>query len=76
MDVSVIIPARNEMFLKGTIEHILGAIKADTEIIAVCDGYWPDPSIDDDPRVTLIHHSIPRGQRAAVNEAANLSQAK
>jgi len=76
MDVSVIIPARNEMFLKGTIEHILEAAEADTEIIAVCDGYWPDPPIEDNPRVTLIHHTTPIGQRAAVNEAAHLSQAK
>jgi len=76
MDVSVIIPARCEMFLSGTIEHILGAIEADTEIIAVLDGYWPDPPIPRDSRVTVIHHSVSIGQRAAVNEAAELSQAK
>ena len=76
MDVSVIIPARNEMFLSGTIEHILDAIKADTEIIAVLDGYWPDPSIPENSRVTVIHHSVSIGQRAAVNEAVELSKAK
>jgi glycosyltransferase involved in cell wall biosynthesis len=76
MDVSVIIPARNEEFLRSTIEHILPAIRADSEIIAVCDGYWPDPGIEDNDRVTLIHHTEPVGQRAAINEAARLSRAK
>jgi len=76
MDVSVIIPARNEMFLSGTIEHILSAIEAKTEIIAILDGYWPEPQIPEDSRVTVIHHSVPIGQRAGVNEAAELSQAK
>jgi len=75
-DLSVIIPARNEMFLKNTIENILENIEGNTEIIAVLDGYWPEPGIKDDPRVTLIHHSESIGQRAASNEAANISRSK
>ena len=75
-DLSIIIPARNEMFLRHTIEDILANMKADTEVIAVCDGNWPDPPINDDPRVTLIYHSESIGQRAATNEAARLSRAK
>ncbi|MEO5366080.1 MAG: glycosyltransferase [Magnetococcus sp. WYHC-3] len=75
MDLSVIIPARNEIFLQKTIEDILSNIEADTEIIAICDGYWPDPPVKDHDRVTIIHHkSI--GQRAATNEGVRLSQAK
>jgi len=42
-DLSVVIPARKEMFLQRTIESVLSNIEADTEVIAVCDGYWPDP---------------------------------
>lgn len=76
MDLSILIPSRNELFLAKTIENILENIKGDTEIIAVCDGAWPDPAINDHPRVNLIHHSESIGQRAATNEAARLSQAK
>lgn len=64
------------MFLKRTIENILSNIQADTEIIAVLDGSWADPPIDDHDRVTLIHHAQSIGQRAATNEAARLSTAK
>ena len=36
MDLSILIPARNEMFLRRTIEDILEHMEGDTEIIAVC----------------------------------------
>jgi glycosyltransferase involved in cell wall biosynthesis len=64
------------MFLKNTIENILENIEGETEVIAVCDGGWPDPPIEDNPRVRLIYHSKSIGQRAATNEAAKLSRAK
>ena len=76
MNLSVIIPSRNEEFLQRTIDDILQNIKGNTEIIAVLDGYWPDPPIQDHPRVTLIHHSKPIGQRAATNEGVKFSNAK
>jgi glycosyltransferase involved in cell wall biosynthesis len=76
MDLSVLIPARNEMFLKDTIDNILENIQGDTEIIAVLDGAWADPPIPDHPKVHLIYHSQSIGQRAATNEAARLSKAK
>jgi glycosyltransferase involved in cell wall biosynthesis len=75
-DLSIIIPARNEMFLRKTVENILENIEADTEIIAICDGNWPDPPLEDNPRVTIVHHSESIGQRAATNEGARISQAK
>ena len=74
--MSILIPARNEMFLKNTIEDILSNIEADTEVIAVLDGYIPDRPLPDDPRVKLIHHMTSIGQRGASNEAARLSTAK
>ena len=76
MDLSIIIPARNETFLSRTVDDILAHKEADTEIIAVCDGAWPDPPVVDDPRVHLIYHPQSIGQRAATNEAAKMSQAK
>jgi len=75
-DLSIVIPARNEEFLQITIESILKTFKSDFEIIAILDGYWPDPPIQDHPRVTLIHHSQSIGQRAATNEGVRLSTAK
>lgn len=63
------------MFLQRTIEDILENIEADTEVIAICDGDWPDPPVQDHPRVTVVRHeSI--GQRASTNEGARISQAK
>ncbi len=76
MDLSVLMPARNEEFLGLTIQNILENIQGDTEVIAVLDGAWAEPPIKDHPRVTLIHHSESIGQRAATNEAASLSTAK
>lgn len=64
------------MFLKQTVEDILAHIEADTEIIIVADGSWPLEPIPDNPRITMVHHLSPIGQRAATNEAAKLSTAK
>jgi len=75
-DLSVLIPSRQEMFLKQTIDNILENIQGDTEIIATLDGAWADPAIPDHPRVTLIYHPESVGQRAGINEAARLSKAK
>lgn len=75
-DLSVLIPARNEMFLNQTIESVLGAIQGDTEIIVVLDGQWPVEPVPDHERVTLVHYPESIGQRAATNAAAKLSKAK
>jgi len=76
MDLSILIPARNEEYLLQTVNCILENIEGDTEIIIVADGNWPDPPINDHPRVTMIYHSQSIGQRAATNEAAKFSKAK
>lgn len=75
-DLSILIPARNEMFLAKTIEDILSNIEADTEIITVLDGEWADPAIPQNDRVNVIYISKSIGQRAATNMACRLSQAK
>jgi glycosyltransferase involved in cell wall biosynthesis len=77
MDLSVLIPSRNEIFLGKTIENILENIQGDTEVITVLDGYTdPVPAIPNDPRVRLITEIISIGQRAATNKAARASEAK
>ena len=75
-DLSVIIPAREEVWLQRTIDDVLENSEADTEVIAILDGYWPDPPIADHPKVTIVHHTESIGQRAATNEGARISQAK
>lgn len=74
--MSILIPARNEMFLSRTVEDILTHKEGNTEVVVVLDGYWPDPPVVDNPNVVLIHHSESIGQRAATNEAARLSKSK
>lgn len=75
-ELSVLIPARQEFFLRNTVEDILKNMRGDTEIIVVMDGAWAYPPLHDDPRVQIVYHSTAVGQRAAVNEAARMSRAK
>lgn len=74
--LSVIIPARNELFLGRTVQSVLDAIRGDTEVIAVCDGSWPVDPLQDHPRLTIVHPSEPVGQRAATNMGVSISRAK
>lgn len=81
--VSVIIPARNEVFLSKTIQDVLAKATGSIEVIAVLDGYWPvdvtrehwsTPAIVDDPRVTYLHTSVSQGMRDSINAAAALAR--
>jgi glycosyltransferase involved in cell wall biosynthesis len=75
-ELSILIPARNEIFLNRTLDDILSHIEGDTEIIVILDGQWSTEPIPDHPRVTLVYHPVSIGQRAATNEAARLSRSK
>lgn len=76
MDLSILIPARNEMWLSKTVEDLLENIEGDTEILVGLDGAWAEPPIKDHPKVTIVHHSESIGQRAMTNELCRLSKAK
>jgi glycosyltransferase involved in cell wall biosynthesis len=76
VELSVIIPARSEEFLKDTIEDILRNSGETTEIIAILDGEWANPPITDNPRVHLIYVPVAIGQRAASNLGVKLAQGK
>lgn len=76
MDLSVVIPARNEEFLGLTIEGVLENAKAKTEVIAILDGYWPDEPLPQHDRLQVIHFEEPVGQRAGTNYGCALSTAK
>jgi glycosyltransferase involved in cell wall biosynthesis len=77
-DLTIIIPARNEIFLTNTVDDIISNMEAHTQVIVVLDGYehsWPDPPVNINPRVDVIHLSESIGQRAAINMAARMSKA-
>lgn len=75
-NLSVIIPARNELFLNRTVQDVLSKMRGDTEVITVCDGTWPAEPLSDHPRLTVIHFSASVGQRAATNLGVSISRAK
>ena len=72
--ITAILPARNEKYLQNTITSLLDNAEGDIEVIAVLDGYWPDPPIKDDPRVILIHKTLSGGMRAGINSAVAISK--
>ena len=74
--VSVIIPSRNERFLPNTVADLLAKAGGDIEIIAVLDGYWPDPPLPEDKRLIQLHRGTPMGMRAAINSAAEVAKGK
>jgi hypothetical protein len=76
MQLSILIPSRNEMFLARTIQDILEHIEADTEIIAVLDGAWADPAVPQHERVNVVYLPESIGQRAATDLAARLARGK
>ena len=73
--LSVIIPSRNEPYLQKTIQDLLSKAKQDIEIIVALDGWWDNlDDIVNDPRVTYLHFSEPRGMRNAINTAVSISK--
>ena len=75
-DLSILIPARNEMFLSKTVEDILKHKEGKTEIIVGLDGQWANPGIEDHLDVTLVYYPESIGQRAMTNQLCKLSKAK
>jgi len=74
--LSVLIPARNEIYLGKTIESVLTAARGDIEVLPVLDGYQPDSPLPDDPRVKPIYNKEALGQRPAINQAAKIAKGK
>lgn len=76
MELSVLIPARNEMFLERTIWDVLEHSGETTEVIAVLDGQWPEKGLPTHPRLTVVFLPESVGQRAATNIAARIARGK
>lgn len=76
MDLSVLIPARNEEWLGQTIADVLKHAEVDTEIVVVLDGAWPDTPLAQHPKVQIVYVPEPIGQRAATNLAAKVARGR
>lgn len=70
--ISVIIPSRNEEFLKQTILDIKAKFKKSYEIIVILDGGGEEPMGD----IKYIHNPIPRGMRTAINQGVTAARGK
>lgn len=76
MDLSVVIPARNEHWLKRTVEDVIEHAECETEAIVIADGGWPPVALDTHPRVQVLYVPTAIGQRAATNIGVMLSTAR
>ena len=75
--VSIIISSRVDQYLQKTIDDLLGKAEGQIEIIVVLDGYWPNPMINNDPRVIIVHQGTihnHKGMRAAINTGSKLAK--
>src|SRR3972149_2784495 len=75
-DLSILIPARNEIFLQQTISDLLTKAEGSIEVIAILDGYWPTPQLIEDVRLKIIHRGHSQGMRAAINAGAAIAKGK
>ena len=74
--LSVIIPSRNEVFLPQTINDIFAKATEEVEVIAVLDGYWPNPPLEDRKNLIIIHRGSAMGMRAAINASAGIAKGR
>jgi hypothetical protein len=76
MQLSILIPARNEMFLRRTVEDLLEHIESDTEILIGLDGVWADPPLPAHDRLVVVYYPESIGQRAMTNKLCKLARGK
>lgn len=72
--ISIIIPARNEIFLQRTIQDLIEHAEGEIEIIAILDGYWPNPQLEDHKQLRLVHRGKSRGMRDAINSGVAIAR--
>jgi glycosyltransferase involved in cell wall biosynthesis len=74
--VSVIVPSRNEIFLKRTVDDIFAKAVDDIEVIVVVDGATIYSLPKERPNLIFLKNSLPEGLRPAMNNAANIASGK
>ena len=78
MLLSAIIPSYKDPLLQKTIDSLLenSELGDELEIIAVMDGYWPEPQLRGDDRVKIVHLGKNVGMREAINTGVRVSTGK
>ena len=65
--------------MQQTIDDLLAKAETNVEVIVILDGWWPNPMLNEDPRLRIIHqgtqHNNP-GMRAAINRGVALAKGK
>ena len=75
--LSVLIPARNEIYLEQTVRNVLANAEGEIEVLVALDGWIPNPSFDvKDNRAIFYHFKESIGQRKAINELAKFAKGK
>lgn len=72
--LTIVIPARNELYLQQTVDDLILKAVGDIEIIVVLDNYWPNPPLTDRPGLSIVHWGKRCGMRAAINAGAELGR--
>lgn len=68
--LNIIIPSKNEVFLKKTIQDVLAKSVTDIHIYPVLDGYEPDDGLVEDKKVTYIR--LPKTWYSKKRQGINL----
>ena len=74
--VSVIIPARNELYIRETIKEVFDNAEDEVEVILVLDGYEPDYKIPRKKGLRTIKNETVIGMRPCVNQGAEAATGK
>ena len=74
MDLSVVIPARNEEFLRNTVDDILKNKRGETEIIVGLDGKMS--KLEQNPDVNIVYYPTSIGQRTITNQCVKMARGK
>lgn len=76
MDVSILIPARNEEWLARTVQDLLDHSTSDFEILVGLDGAPTVSPIPVHDRVRIVRYHTSIGQRAMTNELCRIAKGK
>jgi len=73
--LSVLIPAKSEVYLERTIRNVLDNAQGEIEILVCLDAWKPDPPIDvKDDRVIFHYFKDGIGQRGGINALAKVAK--
>jgi glycosyltransferase involved in cell wall biosynthesis len=74
--LSILIPCRNEPYLKKMVDDIFVKASGEIEVIVVLDGLTIHPLPDERPNLVFIKKPVSEGLRPAINDAAKIATGK